>query len=63
MALAATYGIGIMFSAVVLFLWQGGIYVSAQYIRLPFFNGRAYDGSIDCWWYFNFCIGLIDFRH
>ena len=37
MALAATYGIGIMFSAVVLFLWQGGIYVSAQYIE-PFFT-------------------------
>ena len=35
MALAATYGIGIMFSAVVLFLWQGGIYMSAQYIE-PF---------------------------
>lgn len=39
MALAATYGIGIMFSAVVLFLWQGGIYVSAQYIE-PFLTAE-----------------------
>ena len=35
MALAATYGIGIMFSAVVLFIWQGSIYLSAHYIE-PF---------------------------
>jgi uncharacterized protein len=35
MALAATYGIGIMFAAVVLFLWQGGIYLLAQYLE-PF---------------------------
>ncbi|WP_431027224.1 DUF554 domain-containing protein [Lysinibacillus sp. LZ02] len=39
MALAATYGIGIMFSAVVLFLWQGGIYLSAQYIE-PFLTAE-----------------------
>lgn len=35
MALAATYGIGIMFAAVVLFFWQGGIYLLAQYLE-PF---------------------------
>ena len=35
MALAATYGIGIMFAAVVLFFWQGGIYVLAGYLE-PF---------------------------
>lgn len=35
MALAATYGIGIMFAAVVLFLWQGGIYLVAGYLE-PF---------------------------
>ena len=35
MALAATYGIGIMLAAIVLFLWQGGIYMSAGYIE-PF---------------------------
>ena len=35
MALAVTYGIGIMFSAVVLFLWQGSIYVMAEYAE-PF---------------------------
>lgn len=35
MALAATYGIGIMFAAVVLFFWQGGIYLLAGYIE-PF---------------------------
>ncbi|WP_274308432.1 DUF554 domain-containing protein [Solibacillus daqui] len=34
-ALAATYGIGIMFSAVVLFFWQGGIYLLAGYLE-PF---------------------------
>lgn len=34
-ALAATYGIGIMFAAVVLFLWQGGIYLLAGYLE-PF---------------------------
>ncbi|MEE1131528.1 MAG: DUF554 domain-containing protein [Caryophanon sp.] len=35
MALAATYGFGIALSAVVLLLWQGGIYVAAIYIE-PF---------------------------
>ena len=35
MALAATYGIGIMFAACVLFLWQGSIYLLAQYLE-PF---------------------------
>lgn len=35
MALAATYGIGIMFAAVVLFFWQGGIYFAAGYLE-PF---------------------------
>ncbi|MED3661419.1 DUF554 domain-containing protein [Ureibacillus sp. FSL K6-8385] len=35
MALAATYGIGIAFAAVVLFCWQGAIYLSAKYIE-PF---------------------------
>lgn len=35
MALAATYGIGIMFAAVVLFFWQGGIYLLAGYLE-PF---------------------------
>ena len=35
MALAATYGIGIMFAAGVLFLWQGSIYLLAQYLE-PF---------------------------
>lgn len=35
MALAATYGIGIMFAAVVLFVWQGGIYLLAGYLE-PF---------------------------
>nr|WP_106784807.1 DUF554 domain-containing protein [Lysinibacillus timonensis] len=35
MALAATYGFGIAFAAVVLFIWQTTIYISAQYIA-PF---------------------------
>lgn len=35
MALAATYGFGIAFSAIVLFVWQTAIYLSAQYIE-PF---------------------------
>ncbi|MEL4023851.1 DUF554 domain-containing protein [Lysinibacillus endophyticus] len=35
MALAATYGFGIAFAAVVLFIWQTLIYLSAQYIE-PF---------------------------
>lgn len=35
MALAATYGFGIAFAAVVLFIWQTSIYLSAQYIE-PF---------------------------
>ncbi len=30
--LASTYGIGIILSAVVLFIWQGSIFLSAQYI-------------------------------
>ncbi|RUL50796.1 MULTISPECIES: DUF554 domain-containing protein [Lysinibacillus] len=35
MALAATYGFGIAFAAVVLCIWQSSIYLSAQYIE-PF---------------------------
>lgn len=35
MALAATYGIGIAFAAVVLFVWQSSIYLSAQFVA-PF---------------------------
>lgn len=35
LVLASTYGIGIAFSAVVLFLWQGSIYVFAGYLS-PF---------------------------
>lgn len=35
MALAATYGFGIAFSAIVLFIWQGSIYLAALYIA-PF---------------------------
>lgn len=35
MALAATYGIGIAFAGVVLFIWQGSIYLCAKYIE-PF---------------------------
>lgn len=35
MALAATYGFGIAIAAVVLFIWQTSIYLSAQYIE-PF---------------------------
>ncbi len=35
MVLAATYGIGIMASAAVLLLWQGGIYLAATYLE-PF---------------------------
>lgn len=33
MALAATYGYGIAFSAAVLFIWQTSIYLSAQYVE------------------------------
>lgn len=33
--LASTFGIGIILSAIVLFMWQGGIYLSAQFIA-PF---------------------------
>ncbi|MCM3702822.1 DUF554 domain-containing protein [Paenibacillus macerans] len=35
MVLASTYGIGIILTAVVLFLWQGAIYMSADYLA-PF---------------------------
>ncbi|WP_059040780.1 DUF554 domain-containing protein [Paenibacillus rubinfantis] len=35
MVLASTYGIGIALTAVVLFLWQGAIYMSADYLA-PF---------------------------
>lgn len=35
MALAATYGMGIAFAAVVLFVWQGSIYLCANYLE-PF---------------------------
>ena len=33
MVLASTYGIGIALAAVVLFLWQGGIYLAALYLQ------------------------------
>ena len=33
MVLASTYGIGIAIAAVVLFLWQGGIYLAALYLQ------------------------------
>ena len=39
MALAATYGIGIAFAAVVLFVWQGTIYLCAKYIE-PFLTAE-----------------------
>ncbi|MEK4254862.1 DUF554 domain-containing protein [Ureibacillus sp. FSL K6-2830] len=39
MALAATYGIGIAFAAVVLFIWQGLIYLCAKYIE-PFLTAE-----------------------
>lgn len=39
MALAATYGIGIAFSAIVLFIWQGSIYLCATYIA-PFLTSE-----------------------
>lgn len=32
MVLASTYGIGIAIAAVVLFLWQGGIYLGASFL-------------------------------
>ena len=35
MALAATYGFGIVLSAIVLFIWQGSLYLAAIYIE-PF---------------------------
>jgi len=39
MALAATYGIGIAFAAVVLFCWQGSIFLCAKYIE-PFLTNE-----------------------
>ncbi|MBR2009610.1 MAG: DUF554 family protein, partial [Peptococcaceae bacterium] len=37
MVLASTYGIGIALSAIVLFLWQGSIYVCAGFLA-PFLS-------------------------
>lgn len=38
MVLASSYGIGIIFTAPVLFLWQSGIYVIARYLSASFFS-------------------------
>lgn len=38
MVLASTYGIGIIATAPVLFLWQGGIYLIARYLSASFFS-------------------------
>lgn len=46
MALAATYGFGIAFSAVVLFVWQTFIYLSAQYIEPYLTNALMTEVSI-----------------
>ncbi len=39
--LASTYGIGMIFAAPVLFLWQGTFYVLAKYVCTAFFTGDA----------------------
>lgn len=46
MALAATYGFGIAYSAVVLFVWQISIYLSAQYIEPYLTNALMTEVSI-----------------
>lgn len=46
MALAATYGFGIAYSAVVLFVWQTSIYLSAQYIEPYLTNALMTEVSI-----------------
>ncbi len=38
MVLASTYGMGIIATAPVLFLWQGGIYLIARYLSASFFS-------------------------
>ncbi|QHI72648.1 DUF554 domain-containing protein [Aminipila terrae] len=38
MVLASTYGIGMIFAAPVLFVWQGSIYLTAQYLSSAFFS-------------------------
>jgi uncharacterized membrane protein YqgA involved in biofilm formation len=38
MVLASAYGMGIIFTAPVLFLWQGGIYLIARYLSDSFFS-------------------------
>jgi uncharacterized protein len=40
MVLASTYGIGIVFAAPVLFLWQGGIYLIACFLSDSFFSAE-----------------------
>lgn len=39
MVLASTYGIGMIFAAPVLFVWQGLIYLVARYLSGSFFSG------------------------
>ncbi len=39
MVLASTYGIGMIFAAPVLFIWQGSIYLVARYLSASFFTG------------------------
>lgn len=39
MVLASTYGIGMIFAAPILFVWQGSIYLVAQYLSASFFTG------------------------
>ena len=46
MALAATYGFGIAFAAVVLFIWQSSIYLSAHYIESFLTNALMTEVSI-----------------
>jgi len=38
MVLASTYGIGMIFAAPVLFIWQGSIYFIAKYLSASFFD-------------------------
>lgn len=38
MVFAATYGIGMLLAAPVLFIWQGGIYLAAHYLSGSFFS-------------------------
>lgn len=38
MVLASTYGIGMVLSAPVLFIWQGAIYLTASYLSASFFS-------------------------